>query len=638
MSAIAGIVHFDGAPIEPGLIEKLTEAMKGRGPDGQNHWAQGSVALGHGMLRTTPESIEESAPLESQDRNLVLVWDGRLDNRAEIHSGLKSRGAQLRDESDAELVLQAYVAWGEETPRHLLGDFAFAVWDRRTRTLFCARDHMGARPFYYTKNDRFFAFASEEEVLTLLPGVSGSPNEERIAYFLVPSFLDFDTAHSWLEDVWSLAPAHTLTLPAGREAKLKQYWQLEPGEQTRYASDEECQQAFLEVFGESVRCRLRSNGHVAAMMSGGLDSASIAVMAKRLLPDMPGKEFHTYSAISDQPESCIESQCILSLTRDLGDYAHHVSVPSFTGMLDANDLVAAGWSKPHPVDNSILLPAMMCLAASRDGHRVMLDGVSGDLTTYVPIRYISHLLHARQWRLAWRECNAAGHNNNFLLGSSPYGLLLQNFWTAAMPRPVRLLGRLWQETMAGTPVKASLINPAFAEKMQLVPRMRKSYRAGLEKWDVQHNHLRAMFGANGIASGYSGFDRVAGRYGIELRDPWGDRRVVEFWLRLPLMQKIRDGWTKYLVRTTFASALEPKVAWRLGKEHLGEVFISRLMDMTGSEVCRALARDLHEISGYQNRDATRSGMAGCCQSNSADSCYRVYETFTLMSWLKRIAG
>ena len=106
MSAIAGILHFHGAPLEPSLIEKLSGAMKRRGPDAQTRWVQGPVALGHCMLRATPESLEEHQPLASQDKNLVMVWDGRLDNREELQRRLNAAGAVLRDRSDAELALQ----------------------------------------------------------------------------------------------------------------------------------------------------------------------------------------------------------------------------------------------------------------------------------------------------------------------------------------------------------------------------------------------------------------------------------------------------------------------------------------------------------------------------------------------------
>ena len=158
VSGIAGIIRFDGAPVEAGQIAKITSAMATRGPDGIHHWIAGSVALGHCMLRTTPESLDEIQPLTSEDESVVLVMDGRLDNREELKQALRGKGIRVRGNADTELVLGAYLLWGEDSPRHLLGDFAFAVWDVRRRELFCARDHFGVKPFHYFSCDKSVSY------------------------------------------------------------------------------------------------------------------------------------------------------------------------------------------------------------------------------------------------------------------------------------------------------------------------------------------------------------------------------------------------------------------------------------------------------------------------------------------------
>ena len=472
MSGIAGIIHFDGQPVEPGQIEAVTAAMRSRGPDGINHWRQGKVALGHCMLRTTPESLDETQPLISDDGALVLVFDGRLDNRDELKQTLDA----ARDEPRIRPMQSwcwALIGCGvRKAPNTCSAILPMRSGMRRQQKLFCARDHMGARPFYYVCNPHIFAFASEDEALLGLPGVSNQPNEELIAHLLVPEFHDFDTQPAWLKDVSALMPAQSLVIAGNGVPRITTYWRLEPGEESVYASDQECQEAFLAVFGEAVRCRMRSAGPVAAMMSGGLDSAGIAAMVKRLLPEMPGKEFHTYSAIFDHPETCVESQCIQSLTKDLGANAHFVSVPSFQGMASVEDLIDIAWSKAHPTDNSILLPMMMCQAASRNQHRVVLNGVSGDLTMYVPNRYPAYLMRDGQWRQAWQECRAASRNNTYLRGSSPLKLWLLNAGTAYLPGKLKPLARRLRGQ--GSPLAHSVIKPAFAQKLQLAERLRTS--------------------------------------------------------------------------------------------------------------------------------------------------------------------
>ena len=185
MSAIAGIVHFDGAPIAPGLIEKMTSAMAQRGPDGIDHRVQGSVALGQCMLRTTPESLGEHQPLGNEDGHLVLVMDGRVNNYEELRREFLARGALLRDRSDAELVLRAYEAWGEDCPDRIIGEFVFFIWDARQRRLFGARDAAGTRHFYYHAGNGWFAFASEIKGLLALGRIEPRLNKSRLLDYLV---------------------------------------------------------------------------------------------------------------------------------------------------------------------------------------------------------------------------------------------------------------------------------------------------------------------------------------------------------------------------------------------------------------------------------------------------------------------
>jgi asparagine synthase (glutamine-hydrolysing) len=408
---------------------------------------------------------------------------------------------------------------------------------------------------------------------------------------------------------------------------------LEAGEEASYASEEECVQAFMAVFGEAVRCRMRSIGHVSAMMSGGLDSASIAAMVRRLLPEFPGKQLHTYSAISDQPETCAESQCILSLAEDMGNNAHFVSVPSFTGMLNVHDLVETAWPKAHPVDNSILLPAMMCLAASRDGHRVMLHGAGGDLATYVPANHPAYLLRAGQWLDAWRACKSASRNNTYLRGVSPGRLLLRNIWHAYSPPRIRYWAGRLRELKPESPLSANLINRDLAKRMRLLERRSTEY---VPLQEPQNAHIRAMMGPYGFVMGLSGFEHVAGRYGVEMRDPWSDRRLAEFWLRLPLKYKLWDGWTKYLVRSGFAPDLAPLVRWRQGKEHVGWNFSSRLMDESRDFVAQVLENDLQTLAPYADVEAVRRMYAKYCAVNGYVKQSRIYDIITLIIWLKRV--
>ncbi len=174
MSGIVGIVQLDGAPVDRELLERMTGSLAARGPDAQQTWGRGGVGFGHTLLRTTWESSGESQPL-TLDGQTWIVADCRVDARDELLRALADRGcAAETDAPDPELILRAYTVWGEACLDRLLGDFSFAIWDEGHRTLVCARDHFGVKPFFYVHVDRTFIFSNDLNCLRLHPSVPTS--------------------------------------------------------------------------------------------------------------------------------------------------------------------------------------------------------------------------------------------------------------------------------------------------------------------------------------------------------------------------------------------------------------------------------------------------------------------------------
>jgi asparagine synthase (glutamine-hydrolysing) len=590
------------------------------------------------MLHATPESLAENQPLVSSDGSLVLVFDGRLDNRGELANSLYQHGLELDTSSDADMVLGAYELWSKNCPAKLLGDFSFAIWDARREQLFCARDHVGARQLYYVQTDRFFAFASDEEALLCLPGFSSRPYDELIAHYLVPDFKDFEVGQTWLKDVRALLPAHSFYVSPTGASCPESYWQFEFGEERQYASDQETKEAFLEVFGSAVRSRLRLVGEPAAMVSGGMDSGAIAAMLGRFSSKLPGGRYHSYSALADKLDSSLESRCIKSMTEAAHVAAHSVNVPSFSGMIGVDDLIETAWSKAHPVDNSILLPAMMSLAASRNGHHTLLHGVCGDLTMGNFPRYIAPLLREHQWRVAWHECKAAAQNHTYLAGNTPLQLLLRNSWTACVPLSARRhLSRLRKVTNWSSP-DLSILNPVFVRKLGILERIKAqaSFDCVKQGPEFRHGHVAGIFGPSGVFSGLSGYQRVASRYGVEMRDPWADKRVIEFFLHLPLQYSVRSGWTKYLARSTFAPDLGTSVVWRCDSEHLGFLFVQRLMAECSELVKNSINDEMVVLEQFVDIGKIRKIYAQYESSHDLAKMVFLFEILTLIHWVKRI--
>src|SRR5438552_13183588 len=188
MSGIVGIVNFEGAPVDRALLRRMTDFMTFRGPDEQRIWVDGNVGFGHTLLRTTFESEHEHQPF-TLDGRVWIVADARVDAQADLIAKLASRGEEVeRGVPDVELLLRAYLAWGEDCVDHLLGDFAFAIWDGPKRRLFCARDHLGVKPFFYAASSSCVILSNTLNALRLHPSVSDALNELAIGDFLLFDF------------------------------------------------------------------------------------------------------------------------------------------------------------------------------------------------------------------------------------------------------------------------------------------------------------------------------------------------------------------------------------------------------------------------------------------------------------------
>jgi asparagine synthase (glutamine-hydrolysing) len=373
------------------------------------------------------------------------------------------------------------------------------------------------------------------------------------------------------------------------------------------------------------------------MLSGGIDSASIAGAARVILKQLPNKHLNTFSVVSDKAAACSETKNIQSIIEGYDDHAHLIAAPSLKGVITVDDLKEAAWKNAQPVANSVLLPAMVYLAASRSDHRVVLDGVDGDLTTSTHVRYTSSLLRSHAWRKAWAECREASVNNTYLRHEAPLTILSKSAWQAFAPSSFKRLRRRISSVVRGRPA-LSLINPDFANDIRLAEKLR-AWQAGNQSsrpLSEQERHIRVLLPVN-IPRAMEGFDRIASRYGIEARHPWSDKSLIEFYVRLPLHYKVRKGWTKYLVRQAAAPWLHRDVRWHTGKHHLGSALVDLLLNQSYEEMINALGatRGASEAIGkYLDTKALSALLTGYSADRS--NLGPLYDAMTLAHWLGRL--
>jgi len=282
VSGLAVRYQRDGRPADRPAVDAMLAAIPYRGPDGRWSWCHGAVALGYGQSAVTPEEQLEQQPHVCPRSGCALVADIRLDNRPEVLAQLPERLPAAA--SDAAVALAAYLAWGIAAFRRLLGDFAVVVWDPRREQLVCARDAGGQRGLFYWLEPRIFAAASEIHPLLLEPETPLAPNHDRIREFLTPINLyrnEKDHHQTFYQDIFAVPAGHALIVDA-RSSRLVCHTPPPAAVAIRYRRDEEYAEQYLALFQEVVRSRLRSVHPLGVLLSGGLDSSSIACVAQEL--------------------------------------------------------------------------------------------------------------------------------------------------------------------------------------------------------------------------------------------------------------------------------------------------------------------------------------------------------------------
>ena len=278
MSGIVGIVCLDGAPVDAALLQCMNDSLAFRGPDVRRIWTSGSVGFGHALLGTTYNAKHERQPA-SLDGNVWITADARVDARSELIHKLAATGCTIPPTvPDAELILYAYRVWGTACVERIIGDFAFAIWDGVARRLFCARDHFGLKSFYYACSRTILIFSNTLDCLRLHPCVSRELNDQAIADFLLFD-MNRDPATTSFADIRRLPPAHMLACERGTTS-TRPYWTLPIATPLRYNQPDEYIEHFRELLDTAVADRL-GPGNVGVLMSGGLDSPTVAASAKR---------------------------------------------------------------------------------------------------------------------------------------------------------------------------------------------------------------------------------------------------------------------------------------------------------------------------------------------------------------------
>lgn len=538
MSGIVGIVHFDGAPIDRYLLGRMTRSLAFRGPDALKIRIGGNAGFGHTLLRTTDESEHESQPY-TLDGQTWIVADARVDARRVLVPELRTHGHQdlAADAADVELILRSYQTWGESCIEHLLGDFAFAIWDSLRQRLFCARDQLGVKPFFYARAGEAFIFSNTLDCIRQHPAVSDRLNDLAIADFLLFD-ANQDPATTSFADIQRLPPAYSATWSASG-TEMRRYWTLPIDPPVYFRDDEDYVDRFSELLDQAVDDRLRTN-KVSLFMSGGIDSPALAATACRNLRwRSADSEVRAFTTVIDGFDG--------NERHYAGLVAEHLDIPidfrDLTGTFDRN-WEATAFHTPEPVASP------MNLASDFDHHRAMAR-------------------NSRVWFYGEGPDNALRHEWRFhfydLMRRGRIAQLATALWqsvahTRRLPFISRISRRLriLLDGQSQRPTLPAWLNPDFSQRLNLRQRWEERELVS----SAPHPHRPEAYRyveAVPWHDLFSRFDPEVTSVACETRHPFLDLRLLRYMLAVPVVPWCRE---KYLVRRSMQKILPAEVLRR----------------------------------------------------------------------------
>src|SRR5467141_1874028 len=560
MCGICGIVAITGRKFPDRDLEAMSRVLHHRGPDDQGSFISGKVALGFRRLSII-DLPGGRQPMRNEEGNVWIVFNGEIYNHLELRSALEQRGHRYATKSDTETIVHLYEEYGDDCVCHLRGMFAFAIWDTRRKRLFCARDRLGIKPFYYAIVGDRFAFASEIKALFELPDFRPQLNRRALPEFFAFGYLSSE--ETLFEGVRKLLPGHCLRIDLEAQDKnpeVKPYWDLDisPCESSLAESDYVAQ--FRDLFTETVRAHLMSDVPVGVFLSGGLDSSSIAAV----MADLRKEPIQTFSVGYAE-----DKYSELSYARQV---AKHIGAEYNELILGPEEFFASLpqliWHEDEPLvwPSSVALYYVSRLA--REKVKVVLTGEGADEMFAGYLKYRATLWNLRAgplYRKLVPDLLQELVQKALLAEVVPDGVLRKlrhsffyypdTFEKIHFDNFYSVFPQDQQHELFTGEVREELheINP-YANSMQFYHS--NGTRGG------QLNRLLYLDIKTYLVELLMKQDQMSMAASIESRVPFLDHKLVEFAARIPAHYKVRRFSGKYLLRRALAHRLPPEVRRR----------------------------------------------------------------------------
>lgn len=561
MSGLAGLVFLDERTMDESALERMSSAGLYRARDGVQLWHSAKIGLIRFKQATTPEAVRERQPFEDVAAGAVICFDGRIDNRQELCRALSGSVVLEEDVPDCVVVLALFQRYGPECVQHLVGDYALAIWETKSRRLFCARSPLGFRPFHWYCDGKTFAFASDAKII--IDGLQIKPqvNEAAIGEFLAMHFTN--PRESLWRDIERLEPGSAIIVEDGRTRSW--HWHQGPFPDLSDVSENDLIDRFKSLFDQAIASCMRSITPVAAHLSGGLDSSSIVCRAVQLYRAgaldalirpisvrFPGEDHDEGVWIQAVEEQLSLKSMVVTSNRYDWDRARNWCAETYHLPLRPNVLGTVVGT---------------CYRLQREGIGVLLTGEGGDDWLNGSCAHWADLLGQFRIRELFRQGLNRGCLRKFLGSLYRIALFSAGPWCSRRQRR-----QLLQPNYDCSYVVPEWIDPRWARKIG----MEERWRADEPVMQLKSFALQQRYARYGFARPYVNVENVQAfieSQGIEVRHPLHDLRLTRFFMGVPGNMLLRNGQRKYLLREAMRDTLPEKVRTRQTKANLSSPIV-----------------------------------------------------------------
>lgn len=543
MCGISGYIPRSNQPVDIAGLEKMTGLIAHRGPDDQGIFTDERIGLGHRRLSILDLSPDGHQPMKDKESNCIIVYNGEVYNYIELREELKLLGYIFWTQTDTEVVIKAYAAWGENCTKRFNGMWAFALYDIAANKVFCSRDHFGIKPFYYTQTEKGFVFGSE--IRQLLPFLEKKKVNTKVLTEFIFSNVTEPIQETFFAGVQKLPGAHNLVydLKAGTYS-IYCYYELKRQNGLSDLNTDEAAALYGQSLQTSINLRLRADVPVGTCLSGGIDSSSVATLAARNYAKQTAEKFRAITAVSEetQKDESIYAQMVVEK-----EGLHWLKVkPDYDTFIAALPEVVKAQEEPFP-SCSIIMQYYVMKTARENKITVLLDGQGGDETLLGYERYYSAYLIALYKKKGLLYMLSAASNsakNNTMM--RPWKVIQYFLYFSS----ARL--RYFNYKKRNNFLKNI---PAFPAGVRFHDNKTTDIFE-MQKRELMEYNLPALLKYE---------DKNSMWHSIEARLPFLDPNTARLALSLPEEVKIHNGWTKFVLRQFMSDKMPENITWRKNK-------------------------------------------------------------------------